>query len=65
MNHATLLPFPPQGYRLMDVGEKPTGDDIVWSINSDPKWSRSTMSGTWSIPSVPSPESLVYARMIQ
>lgn len=58
MNNIT----PPEGYRLMNVGEFPKDGDLVYSINSDPKWSRTTMTGTWRIYSVPSNESLIYAR---
>lgn len=52
----------PYGYRLMSAGEYPTKGDLVWSINSDPKWSATTMTGTWKIYAVPSDESLVYCR---
>jgi len=55
---------PPNGYRIINVGEYPKFGDLVYSIKSDPKWSNTTMSGTWKIYSIPTNESLIYARKI-
>lgn len=55
---------PPNGYRIMNVGEYPKFGDLAYSIKSDPKWSNTTMTGTWKIYSIPTNESLIYARKI-
>lgn len=55
---------PPNGYRIMNVGECPNFGDLVYSIKSDPKWSNTTMTGTWKIYSIPTIETLIYARKI-
>lgn len=47
------LPTPPNGYRLMNKGEKPKEGDLVYSFVSDQKWSKTTMTGTYSIRDVP------------
>ena len=56
--------IPPEGYRLMRVGEYPKKGDLVYSIKSDPRWSNTTMRGSWKIYSIPTYETLIYARKI-
>ena len=48
----------------MSVGEFPNTGDLVYSIKSDPKWSNTTMTGTWKIYSIPTNETLIYATKI-
>lgn len=54
--------IPPEGYRLMCVGEYPNKGDLVYSIKSDQKRSNTTMTGSWKIYSIPTHETLIYAR---
>ena len=56
--------IPPEGYRLMCVGECPKKGDLVYSIKSDPRWSNTTMRGAWKIYSIPTYETLIYARKL-
>jgi hypothetical protein len=47
------LPTPPDGYRIMNKGEHPKEGDLCYSYISDPKWSRSSMTGKYEIREVP------------
>lgn len=48
----------PEGYRLMKKGEYPNwkNGDLTYSINTDPKWTITTMTGTYPIREVPARE---------
>ena len=48
----------PEGYRLMKKGEYPSWKkgDLSYSITTDPKWTITTMTGTYPIREVPARE---------
>lgn len=45
----------PNGYRIMNKGEYPNEGkgDLCYSFNTDPKWSKTTMTGKHPIRAVP------------
>jgi len=47
------IPTPPEGYRLMEVGERPTSDDLSFSILWDSGWSKTMMNNNYVIETVP------------
>lgn len=56
----------PEGYRLMDVGEKPNKNDLVYSSNNFKKygketWNKTTMNNKYTIETVPSYYGLYWA----